>query len=65
MPGSVRAMASPRAPARRRAYGSRKCASGRSLSIARYRATQRAVSLMFSIEGSAMTANAERIASDR
>src|SRR6266550_1999819 len=34
----------PRSPASRRAYGSWNSASGRSLSIARYRATQRAVS---------------------
>ena len=44
--GMVRTMAAPRSPASRLAYGSRKIASGRSVSMARYVATQRAVSEM-------------------
>src|SRR5260370_14228729 len=42
--GMVSTIRSPRAPASRRAYGSRNKASGRSDSIGRYNATQRAVS---------------------
>src|SRR6266568_8577938 len=50
--GSVSAICSPRSPASRRANGSRKSASLRSLSRARYTAAQRAVSEMFRIRGS-------------
>src|SRR3989442_12977130 len=42
--GSELRIFSPASPAKRRAYGSWNRASGRSLSIARYMATQRAVS---------------------
>src|SRR6266508_5427298 len=50
--GSAFAICSPRSPARARANGSLKMASGRSLSRARYTATQRAVSEMSRINGS-------------
>src|SRR5579863_1691246 len=46
------AISSPRAPARRRANGSRKSPSGRSVSRARYTAAHRAVSEMFRIRSS-------------
>src|SRR4051794_39611942 len=45
-------ISSPRAPARRRAYGSRKTGFGCSVSQARYIATQSAVSEMLRIRGS-------------
>ena len=48
-PGIVSTICAPRSPASRRAYGSRNKASGRSVSIARYIATQRAVSEMCSM----------------
>src|SRR2546425_12521518 len=47
--GKESAICSPRAPAKRRAYGSRKSASRRSVSRARYTAAQCAVSEMFRI----------------
>src|SRR5207248_4737608 len=58
--GIALAICSPRSPARRFAYGSRKSASGRSVSRARYVASQRAVSLMLRMSGSDTDASMRR-----